>query len=85
MASISGNVTSDGAAVPRAWIFLDDSETRADDNGRYSAKAPAGATSIVVFKEGYRTQLRPVEVPASGRLTEDFELEPNPLYDESGK
>ncbi len=85
MASISGNVTSDGAAVPRAWIFLEDSETRTDDKGNYSAKAPAGAASIVVFKEGFRTQVRPVEVPASGRLTEDFELEPNLLYAESGK
>ncbi len=82
MASISGRVTSDGAGIPDAWIFLEDVEARSEANGSYTITGPAGSASMAVFKEGFRPQVRPIEVPASGGLTEDFELERNPLYDE---
>ncbi len=80
MTTISGTVTSDGAGLPSAWVFLAASEARTDDHGGYTMTAAAGTETMVVFKEGFRTQVRPIEVPAEGELTESFELEPNPLY-----
>ena len=80
MTTISGTVTHDGEGLPGAWVFLADSEARTDGNGGYTLTAPAGPETMVVFKEGFRTEARPIEVPASGRLTESFELAPNPLY-----
>lgn len=83
-ATVSGQVTVGGVAIPGASVFLGDTETRTDDAGNYSIEnAPAGPNSLVVFAEGFRTETRTVEVPASGTLSESFELEPDLLYSDT--
>ncbi|HEX9736274.1 MAG TPA: TonB-dependent receptor [Thermoanaerobaculia bacterium] len=83
-ATISGTVAIDGDGIPGAAIFLGDREVRSGADGAYSiVDAAAGAGTLVVFAEGFRTETRPVEVPASGTLTEDFELVPDLLYSDT--
>ncbi len=83
-ATIQGTVTSAGAPVAGASVYAADKETRTAADGSYSlADVAAGEQTIVVFKEGFRTETRTVTVPASGSLSEDFVLEPDLLYSDS--
>jgi outer membrane receptor protein involved in Fe transport len=82
--TVSGTVTAGGEAVAAASVFLGDSEVATDAAGGYSiADAPAGAQTLIVFKEGYRTETRPVTVPGTGSLSEDFQLAPDLLYSDT--
>lgn len=83
-ATVSGSVTTDGVGIPGASIFFGDREVRSGTDGNYSLlEAPAGPNTLIVFAEGFRTETRPVEVPASGTLTEDFALVPDLLYSDT--
>lgn len=83
-ATIQGTITAAGSPVAGVSVFAGDHEASTDAAGRYElTDVAAGATVLVVFKEGYRTESRDVTVPASGSLTEDFALEPDLLYSDS--
>lgn len=82
--TVSGTVTAGGEAVAGASVFLGESEVTTDAAGAYSiADAPAGAQTLIVFKEGFRTETRSVTVPGTGTLGEDFQLEPDLLYSDT--
>lgn len=83
-ATVSGNVTTEGVGIPGASVFLGDREVRTDAAGNYTIlDAAAGPNTLIVFSEGFRTETRPVDVPASGTLTEDFALVPDLLYSDT--
>lgn len=83
-ATVSGRVTHADAPVAGASIYLGALEARTGDDGGYSIEqAPPGAQVLIVFKEGYRTETRNVEVPATGDLSQDFALEEDLLYSDS--
>ena len=83
-ATIEGQVSTEGVGIPGASVFIGDREVRTDTDGNYTIlDAAAGAETLVVFSEGFRTETRPVEVPDSGTLMENFELVPDLLYSDT--
>jgi outer membrane receptor for ferrienterochelin and colicins len=58
MASVSGQVTSNGEAVPFATIYVKDelNGTNADKNGHFQFKVPAGDMILVAQAQGFRTK-----------------------------
>ncbi|HLE82770.1 MAG TPA: TonB-dependent receptor, partial [Thermoanaerobaculia bacterium] len=83
-ASVTGQVTAEGAPVEGVSVFLGDQEARTGPDGRYAIEAaPAEAQTLVVFKDGFRSETRAVDVPADGGVTADFVLVPDLLYSET--
>ena len=83
-ATLTGTVTSEGSPVSGATVYVAQAQTQSDASGHYTvADAPAGAQTLVVFKEGFRTITQTLDVPAEGSLTQDFTLEPDLLYSDS--
>jgi len=83
-ASLSGTVTSEGAPVAGVTIYVAESQAQTGADGKYTVDpAPAGSQTVVVFKEGYRSATKTVDIPAEGTVTEDFILTPDLLYSDS--
>ncbi|MEM6541269.1 MAG: TonB-dependent receptor [Bacteroidota bacterium] len=72
---ISGTITSNGAPVPFASVYLQNgsSGVSADNNGYYKFEVPEGVITLVVQAQGYRTQSKEITV-ADDEETVDFSL-----------
>ena len=70
-ATISGNVTSYGNAVPFANVYVKNGTvgTSADKNGKFTLNAPSGTISITAQSQGFRSQTKQINIEAG--ITEE--------------
>lgn len=75
-ATILGNITAGGEAVPFSSIYVQhiSKGTSANGVGFYELNVPAGTHSIQVSSQGYRSKVKEITVSDKERITLDFEL-----------
>lgn len=79
--TVQGQIRYENLAIQSALVAIAGQQALTAGDGRYSIEAvPAGTRTITVTAGGYRTERRQIEVPATGVVTQDFQLNLDLLF-----